>query len=129
MEGDDDGIVGAKRLQQTIAARQVVALDDEGAEDAVENDEHPAIVVVEIFGIGRVVHAMMRRRVQDIFEPTKFWNPFRVQPELIEQVERAGDDDWGRLEAKPDERHIEDGHPGQPSGPPKAIGRSKIEVI
>jgi len=72
---------------------------------------------------------MMRGRVQDIFEPTKPWNPFRVQPELIEQVQRAGDRHCARLETEPDERQVEDGRPGQPSGPPKAVGRGKIEVI
>jgi len=41
MNGDEDGVIGTKRLHQAIAARQIVALGDEGAEDAVENDEHP----------------------------------------------------------------------------------------
>src|SRR5262245_56567523 len=67
MKCDEDGIVGAKRLHQAVAARQIVALSNEGAEDAVPNDEHAAIVVVEIFGVGRVVYAMMRGRVEDIF--------------------------------------------------------------
>ncbi len=129
MKRDEDGIVGAKRLHQAIAARQIVAFGNEGPEDAVPNDEHPTIIVVEVFGIGRVVHAMMRGRVQDIFEPAKLRNPFRVQPELVEQVERAGDGHRARLETEPDERHVEDRSPGQPPGPPKAVGRSKIEVV
>ena len=129
MKGDDNWIVGEKRLHEAVAARQIVALGNEGAEDAVENDEHPAVIVVDIFGIGRVMHAMMRGRVQYIFEPAKPWNPIRVQPELIEQVQRAGDGHCARLETEPHERHIEDGRPGQPAGPPKPVGCSKIEVI
>src|SRR5260370_1353104 len=97
MKRDEDGIVGAKRLHQAIAARQIVAFGDEGAEDAVPNDEDAAIIMVEIFGIGRVVHAMMRGRVQHVFEPAELRNPFRVKPELIEQVQRDGDEHRARL--------------------------------
>src|SRR5215470_9109158 len=129
VEGDDDGIVREQGLHQAVATRQVVALGREGTEHAVKNDEHPAIVVVEIFRIGSVVDAMMRRRVQDIFQPTELWNPLRVQPELIEQIDCARDKDWRRLEPEPYQGHIEDARPGQPSGPPEAIGRGKIDVI
>jgi hypothetical protein len=78
MESDEDGIVGPQRLHQAIAARQIVTLGDEGAEDAVKDDEHAAVVAVEIFGIGRMVYTVMRRRIQDVFKATKLWDPFRV---------------------------------------------------
>src|SRR5229473_5188024 len=129
MKRDEDGIVGAKRLHQAIAARQIVAFGDEGAEDAVPNDEDAAIVMVEIFGIGGVVHAMMRGGVEDVYEPAELRNPFRVQPELIEEVQRDGDEHRARLETEPDQRHVEDRRPGQPPGPAKAVCRSKIELI
>lgn len=59
VKGDEHGIIGQKRLHQAIAAWQVIALGNESAEDAVPDDEHSAIIMVEIFGIGGVMHAMV----------------------------------------------------------------------
>src|SRR5260370_5540722 len=53
MKGDEDRIIGAKRLHQAAAAWQIVALGNLGSEDAVPNDEYTARVVVEIFWMGR----------------------------------------------------------------------------
>ena len=59
MKGDEDGIIGEKRLHQAIAAWQIIALGNESAKNAVPDDEHPAIIMVEILGIGSVMHAMV----------------------------------------------------------------------
>ena len=86
MKRDQDRIVRNQRLHQPVAARQVVALGDEGAEQAVEHDQHAAVVAVEILGVDGMVHAMMRRRVEHIFQPAELRDPLGVQPELVEQV-------------------------------------------
>src|SRR3984957_15050736 len=85
MESDDRGVVGMQRRHQAVTAWHVVALPREGSEQAVEHDEDAAVIAVEIFRIGGVVHAMMGGRVEHIFEPTEFRYPFGVQPELVER--------------------------------------------
>ena len=50
VEGDEEGVVGAQRLDQAVAARRLLTFGGKGAEDAVENDEHSAIIAVEVFG-------------------------------------------------------------------------------
>ncbi|MCX6512689.1 MAG: hypothetical protein NT160_06440 [Actinobacteria bacterium] len=55
--GDDlQGIRGLNVLGQSVAGPFFLAL--EGPEDAVPNDEHPAVVEVEIFLIRAMVDAV-----------------------------------------------------------------------
>ena len=73
---------------ETVAARHVVALGAVGAEQAIEDDQHAAVVGIEVLEVRGVVHAMGRRRVQQVFEPAELRDPRRVDPELVQQVER-----------------------------------------
>src|SRR5579883_2070054 len=55
MEGNPDRIVGEQRCRQSVPARQIAAFGDEGAEQSIEHDQHPAVVGVDIVGIRGVV--------------------------------------------------------------------------
>src|ERR1700722_18947804 len=84
---DAQWIVTRRGVQKPIAALQIVAFLDVSAEHAIENDQHSAIVGVEILHIDRVMHTMRRRRIEYPFQPAKLRDPGRVNPELVKQIE------------------------------------------
>ena len=66
---DVQHVVADHRHDQAVAARHVVALGAVGAEQAVEDDQHAAVVGVEVLEVGGVVDAMGRWRVEHVLEP------------------------------------------------------------
>ena len=59
-----------------------------GAEQPIPQNEDAAIVLVEILGVGAVVHSVMRRRIEcRLGDWGHAVNRFGVDPVLIEQVE------------------------------------------
>ena len=65
---------------------------NEGAKQAIPDDEDAAEVVVAIVHIAGVMNAVMRWGVQHPFQRSQATNPTRVQQELIEAVHRAQHD-------------------------------------
>jgi len=82
VERDPDRVVRDQRRHQPVAARQVAAFGGKGAEQAVEHDQHAAVVLVDVVGVRGVMDAMVRGRVEDVFQPAQLRHPFGMQPEL-----------------------------------------------
>ena len=57
MEFDDQRVVRRDRLDQAVAAGLVVALDRERAEEPVEDDQHAAVIGIEVVEIGGMMNA------------------------------------------------------------------------
>ena len=62
-------------------------LGGKGAEHPIEDDQHAAVIAVEVFRVGGVVDAVVRRRVENPFERAELRDPVGMEPELVEQVE------------------------------------------
>lgn len=75
------------------------------------------------------MHSVCGRRVQDAFEWAEFGNPFGMNPELIEQIDRERDHDHERREAERGERHEEDKHERYAPRPAQAIRRGEREFV
>lgn len=94
----------AELLDDAIADFLAFDLFGEGAEHPVPDDEHPGIVAIQVARIGGVVDAVMARRVHDEFEPArKFVDGLGVNPELVDQVDRADKQDHRRMESDKDQ--------------------------
>ena len=86
-----------------------VDLGGEGAEHPVPDNEGTGVVLVEIARIGRVMDAVVRRRVHHRLEPFgKTTDGFGVNPELVDQVDRADEQDHCRMEPDQRQRNPED---------------------
>ncbi len=46
------------------------------------------MVFINVFRIAAVMNAVMRRRVEDVFEPAHFVNRLRMNPKLIKGIQR-----------------------------------------
>ncbi len=126
---DPERVVADHRLDQAVAARHVVALAAVGAEQAIEDDQHAAVVGVEVLEVGGVVDAVRRRRVEHVLEPAEARDPGGVDPELVEQVEREHLEDDARLEAEPDQRHVEDRAAGGATQDADPVRRRQVELV
>ena len=85
---DPQRIVADDGLHPAAARLDVVALCDIGADQAIKNQQQTALIRAQIFNIRAVVHAMSRWRIDNAFERTQFRNPFHMNPELTQQVDR-----------------------------------------
>ena len=85
-------IITAKIFDQAIFDFVLIILSNKSAEHLVPDDEDPGIICVKIARIGCMVDAVMRGRVEYRFEPAgHFINRLGMEPELIDQVERAAE--------------------------------------
>ena len=87
-ELNPENVIALHRLYQTVAAVQVGTLGDIGAKQAVEHDEHAAVVAIEVFDVSRMVHAVRRRGIQHPLQWPQARNPSGVYPELVQEVQR-----------------------------------------
>ena len=130
MESDAQRVVATQRFSQAEFARRIRRRLDIGAEQPVEHDQNAAKVPVQVAGIAGVVHAMVRRRVEDVLEWPLPDRQAGVQPVLVAQVEYDG------------EQHRSGGKPIRTSGrkntappaaqalrPAEAISGGEIEII
>src|SRR5690606_33433698 len=81
-------VEGADVLDDAVARAIFLEFLYEGAEHPIPDDQRPGIVRVEIARIGCMVHAVVRRRVEDQL----YWLPhladrLGVDPELPDEVE------------------------------------------
>ena len=80
-----------------------------GPEHAVPDDEGPGVIAVQIARIGRVMDAVMAGRVHDIFDPAReFVNCLGVDPELINEIERADEQQHRGMKTQKCQRYAED---------------------
>src|SRR5579864_2326892 len=119
VERDPNRVVRAQRLDKPVAAWDGVILGGEGAEQAVEDDQRAAEILVAIFRVGGMVHAMVRGCVEHPFERPELWYPVGVQDELIEQVQVKRHEDGARGETEPHERKKERADADKPARPAK----------
>src|SRR6266446_10640472 len=69
VEGDPYRIEGLDILDDPVTRRLLVPFRREGSEHVVPHHEHAGIVAVQVAGIRRMMDAMIRGRVEQIFEP------------------------------------------------------------
>src|SRR6266567_4362708 len=86
MELSPERIEATQRFDQAIDGRLHFRLPR--TEQPIPDDQRAAIVLVEVLRVDRVVDAVKRRRIEDTLEPTELADELRVNPELVEQVER-----------------------------------------
>ena len=129
LKHDAQRVVGRQRFDPAVTRLEVVALGDVGAKQAIKNYQHAAVVGIEIFKIGRVVHPVRRRRVDDAFKKAKLRDPLGVNPELIEQIDRKShqNDLWRKAQ----QRQWRKEHQRQRdlAEPAEAIGGREVELI
>src|ERR1700677_3082805 len=103
---DANRIEGPDILHDAVAGRLLLALLGEGAEHPVPHHEHTGVVAVEVAWVRGVMHPVMRRRIEQVLEPARHaLDRFRVNPELIEQVESLFGEDHGGRKAEKGERY------------------------
>ena len=92
---------GAERVEGTQGPPDAVdgwiALEFflEGAEKPVPDDEQAAIVAIDVARVLGVVHPVIGRRDEDPFVPPELADVLRVDPELVDQVDRPDGYDDG----------------------------------
>ena len=105
-------------LDQAIDGRIIGALGLERAEQPVPDDQRAGIIRIEIARVGAVVHAMVRRRVEDRFIPTRHpVDRFGVQEELVRRIQHPAERDHDRIEANQHQRDLEHHRAGEMLGP------------
>ena len=118
MVGDQDWIVGVERFDDAIVRFVVGLLRNEGAKQLVPDDEHAGIVGIQVARVGRMMDAVMARRIEHGFEPLgAFVDRLGMDPELIDQVDAARDADKGRVEPEQNQAPTNHDEPGEGSEP------------
>ncbi len=86
--GDDERVAGGRaRMHQAIADRDVRPFGPVGAEQVIPDQQHAAIVLVEVFGIACVMHAVGGGRVDDPLQPTDAADELGMDEELIGEAD------------------------------------------
>ncbi len=85
------GIVARKWRADSIDDRFIVALLDEGAEQAIPDNEDTAVVAIETVVVLTVMDAMIRWCDEDTIERSEFADELRVHPILIKQIDQGDD--------------------------------------
>ncbi len=123
-------VEGSELPDNPVADFLAIYFFGKGPEHAIPDDENTRIIAVKIAGIGRVMHTMMAWGVHDIFEPAReFADGLGMDPELIDKVKRADEEQHCRV--KPDERqrNAEDKAKGNEPGPCLSQRRGKIIML
>lgn len=133
----EGGPAGEEDTQRTIAAifageavgrrlgRHFVRV---GSEQPIEDDRDAAEVSVEVRGVRRVVHAVMRGRVEDPFERPEFWDEFGMQEKLKREVDAQCREDGLGRKTEPDERKKKSRLAGDEAGDAEPHGRRRVEI-
>ena len=83
------GVVARERLAHAVDDALVVALLDEGAEQAVPHDQDAAVVAVDAVVVLAVVHAVVGGRDEHPVGPAELADELGVDPVLVQQVDEA----------------------------------------
>ena len=99
----------AQLFYNPVADFFALHLFGECPEDAVPDDEGSGVILIEIARVGRVVDAVVAWRVHDIFDPAReFVNCLGVDPELINEIERADEQQHRGMKTQKCQRYAED---------------------
>ena len=129
VEGDRDRVMRAERLDDAVARRVGFQFGHEAAEQFVPDDEDASIVGVEIARIGGVMDAVMGGRVHHRLEPARHpADGLGMDPELVDEIQTADEEDEERVEADEDQRQAEQDEAGERAEPGLAEGRGEIIV-
>ena len=108
MEHTPKQVEGAKVLHNAVTAFLAGELGREAAKYFVPDYKNPRVVAVEVARIGRVVDAVVLRRVHHRFEPARAAvDHFGVNPELVDEVEARAEQDHRRRKADQEQRQTE----------------------
>ena len=99
-------IVAVDRFDDAV--RRLFGFLYERAEEAVPNDQDARVVFIQVRIVHAVMYAMMRRRVEDVFERPESFYELRVDPELIDQVESVHHGEHPRSKTEKHDRRVED---------------------
>ncbi|MNS94965.1 hypothetical protein D3C72_1292010 [compost metagenome] len=116
-------------MDQAVAAGLFFTLFHVGAEQAVEDDQHAAVVGIQVIHIRGMVHAVRRRGVEYFLEPAQLGDPGGMQPELVQQVQAQRGQHDLRANTKPDQRGKEHRRAEDLAGPAKAIGGAQRQFV
>ena len=86
-------VPAAQLMGNAIAARFVLTLVCKGAKQAIPKHKHTAIVFIDVAGVFRMMHTMIRRRYQNVIKNTESTHVLSMHPKLIHQVKTANTDD------------------------------------
>lgn len=118
MEHRPEQVERTQLLHNAVADRLVLHLLRERPEHPVPDDEDARIVAVQIARVGRVVDAVVARRVHHRLKPAReAVNRLGVDPELVDEVHCADERDHRRMKAKKQQRHPEDKADREKAGP------------
>ena len=126
-ECDPQRVEGPLAADQPVAERLIRRRLCERAEQAIEYDQDAAVILVEAGLVRRVMHAMVRRRVEHEFERTQPRCKLGMDEELIGQVDAEHRDDGKRMKSDPDQRQEEQEVAGDVAGPAEPDGRRQVE--
>ena len=91
------------------AVHRVLALRRERVEPAIPHNQYAGVVAILIFRIHAMMHPVMRRRVEDPLGPRRHApDRARVNPKLIDEIERVTDGELLECHAEHGERDVED---------------------
>ncbi len=110
-----------------VNAGHVRALVLKRAEQAIPQNEDAAVVLVDVLGIARVMHAMVGRRDENPFQRPEAADVLRVHPELIDEIQAADGDHRGRRHAREIQRNVE--HEADVVGARLAQRRAEVELF
>jgi len=80
---------------------------DIAAEQLVPDDQHPGVVTVDVLGVAGVMHAMVRWRVEHVFQPAQFADSLGVDKKLECEIDCHHRDDMGWCKTNPRQRQPE----------------------
>ena len=90
MEVERDDIVRVDLVDNAIFNRVIVLLFGVRAEHTVKNNQHTAVVAIDIFGVAAVVNAVGAGRVKPKLQPgVQLANRLGVNEILVKQVHRV----------------------------------------
>lgn len=106
-----------------------VGLRNEGTEKAVPNDQNAGIIPVKIVLIHAVVHAVVRRRIENELDHAgKPVDEFGMDPELVDQIESVHEQKHPRGKSEKHYRRVED--PVQDAAEPTLTdGNTEVEML
>ena len=107
MQGQVQRIVAVHLTHDAIFAWIRRVFFDEGAEQAVPNDEYASVVLVEVFWVFGMVYAMVARGVEHPLQWPECLHHLGVDKKLIGQRQQYHEDHLLRAKAQYDQRHPE----------------------
>lgn len=98
-------IIARQRFDRTVT--RLGRFRDERAEKSVPENENSGVIFVEIMIVRAVMNAMMRRRVENIFDRRRqFFDFLRVNPELVDQIQSVHRRECPERKTEKSERQI-----------------------